>query len=234
MARLGRFPLRRHSSLFVAAFVVLLGVGPPMAMANTASVSVSVGANPTQGVPVSLTVSRSNQVARSLYVYVNEDAAGCNATPEIQAEVGTTLASGTAIGPGSFSEQYSYTLPDAGANYVLCAYVDDSPADSPDAQNSATFTPGTPSAVGPPPKTPTNPSPTIPRAGSGTINTSGRVGPWRLDRSTRKDVLQWLGAPQTKGWGNLGVGDPDFDSLQYSCGGRCVSIRSSTPAPVGS
>ena len=144
MFQIARLCAFRCWSSLVAVFVALLAFGAAAAHANTASVSVGVSANPTQGVPVMLTVSRSSELARSLYVYLVANAAQCESDPDAESSeyylTATVLANGAAIGPGSFSAQYMYTPPDANESYIVCAYVDDAVNDTPDAQNAASFT----------------------------------------------------------------------------------------------
>jgi hypothetical protein len=62
-----------------------------------------------------------------------------------------------------------------------------------------------------------------PLGGSGTLSTNGHVGPLRLGYSTPADVVQWLGPAQRERGGNFGAGDPNFESMEYGCGGGCQS-----------
>jgi hypothetical protein len=108
--------------------------------ADTASVSVSASASATQGVPETVTVSGSTQLARDLFVEVQGSDSTCPAEPDLFD--GTELSnvfSGDAIGPGSFTKTYTYTPSDADTTYTVCAYVDDNDLDTPDAQGSASF-----------------------------------------------------------------------------------------------
>jgi hypothetical protein len=137
---LGRMAIRLLLPL-VAAGALLLGAAPGEALANVASVSVSTSANPTQGVPVSITVSGSTQLQRNLYVYVDAGVgASCASDPGSEAPGDTALAAGTSVGPGNFNGSYSYTPPAANAGYLICAYVDDATYDTPDVAGSSAFT----------------------------------------------------------------------------------------------
>jgi hypothetical protein len=49
------------------------------------------------------------------------------------------------------------------------------------------------------------------------IRTSGRIGRLRIDRAGRSKVLAVKGEPAAEGQGNFVSGDPDFESLGYSC-----------------
>jgi hypothetical protein len=131
----------------LAAVSALGLLRPAPAFANVASVSVSTSANPTQGVPVTVGVSGSSQLARDLYAYVDVADSSCPSLPgQVHLAGGAVLANATAIGPGSFSQTYSYTPPSANQRYLVCAYVDDSISDPPDAENSAAFTTVLPAA----------------------------------------------------------------------------------------
>jgi hypothetical protein len=112
----------------------------------TASVSISVGSNATQGVSESVTVSGSTELARDLFVSVQE---GGSCGPDPIDGGTTTLSSGysgDAIAAGSFSKTYTYTPGDANETYVVCAYVDDSEFNTPDASGTTSFTTSYPAA----------------------------------------------------------------------------------------
>jgi hypothetical protein len=141
----GVLPLR-STGLFAVILAVALSIAPSAALANTASVSVGVSANPTQGVPVSVSVSGSSQLGRSLYIYMTEQSVGCGPTPSAELnDVPTVLATGVAVGPGAFSEQYRLTPADH-ENYTVCAYVDDTLSHTADVTAGASFDPDPPPA----------------------------------------------------------------------------------------
>lgn len=71
---------------------------------------------------------------------------------------------------------------------------------------------------------------TVPAAASGgssMVRTSGQVGPLHLDRSTRADVIAWLGTPLLDVTGQFQSGGsayyPPYEALTYGCGGKCTS-----------
>jgi hypothetical protein len=55
--------------------------------------------------------------------------------------------------------------------------------------------------------------------GSGRITLTGRVGPLRVDRSTRRDVLAFAGQPDATGTGNFDAVPrrPNYFAMGYSC-----------------
>ncbi len=127
------------------------GYGTPDATATgsftaampSASVAAQIVGTPTQDVPLTLKVAGTTEVARSLYVYVDEGGDACPVYPYYN--TGTTLASGTAVSAGSFSKEYSYT-PTNVTPYMICVYVDESGYGTPDATGSAGFTTAMPDA----------------------------------------------------------------------------------------
>jgi hypothetical protein len=105
-----------------------------------ASVSIAVSPSSSENGPVSIKVSGTTEVARKLYVLVN-NSGGCGSTPEY--DFGSSLANGTSITPSAYSGEYSYT-PTSTATYSICGYVDENEFATPDATGSATFTNVTP------------------------------------------------------------------------------------------
>ncbi|MGP0100096.1 MAG: hypothetical protein ACLPUT_00535, partial [Solirubrobacteraceae bacterium] len=63
-----------------ALIVSALGLASP-ALAQADSLEISTSANPTQGQPVTITVSGSTEQARKLYVYVSSEYTFCVSTP---------------------------------------------------------------------------------------------------------------------------------------------------------
>ena len=133
--------------------VAMLSGGASPAFAATASLSIQVSPNPTQGVPGTITLSGADQNSAFLWAWVGPGLTGCadNAGDEATAvgadEQVTELAGGAPISPGSFSNPYSYTPMALSASVLVCAYLEGSNEyATPDAANSATFTPASPSA----------------------------------------------------------------------------------------
>jgi hypothetical protein len=137
----------------------------------SASISIALSPNPVQGLPVTITASGSSQLARTLYTYVESRAnMGCAPTPADEASTSfaggaygaTPLDAGDPIGPGSYSQQYSYT-PNVATGYTVCAYIDDNTIDTPLTTVSGGFQAGLPQADQPPLQ-PSAPPPFIPFA----------------------------------------------------------------------
>jgi hypothetical protein len=108
-----------------------------------ASVAFEVSPNPTiQNQSVSVTVSGNTEVARKLYVYVDNLGRSCAVDPGNESS-GEPLANGQALGPGSYVEHYTYTPTYAGlaqSSYSLCGYVAPESFGAPDATGMASFT----------------------------------------------------------------------------------------------
>ena len=107
-----------------------------------ASAAIEISGNLTQDIPMKIKVAGTTEVARHLYVFVNTYG-GCSSTPAY--DDGSPLASGTSIGAGSWSGEYSYT-PTGIQSYTVCAYVDEDEFATPDASATSSFTAGTPAA----------------------------------------------------------------------------------------
>jgi hypothetical protein len=144
---------RRTLLCFGLALVLALALVAPQASIAAApasadslsspQLSIAVGASQSVGVAVPIVVSGNAEPARSLYLYVDSDDFGCQYNPANEAGIGSgvtalSAASGAGIGPGNFTSQFSYVPPLTGS-YELCAYVDASPADAPDATAYTTF-----------------------------------------------------------------------------------------------
>src|ERR1700689_2905002 len=113
---------RRYAAGLAATFAVaLLGLIAP-AFAQAESIEVSYSAEPTQDIPVHISVTGVADGHHALYVYVNENGGVCPVYPYYN--TGTTLASGTAVSAGSFSKEYDYT-PTSVETYTVCTYLDE-------------------------------------------------------------------------------------------------------------
>lgn len=224
--------VKRLTGTFLFA-CMLLGVHSAAALANVASVSISAP-NATQGVATSITVNGSSQLARNLYVYIDSSGYQCSSTPYNESFEDTTLANGTAIGPGAFSATHSYTPANANATYSVCAYVDDNTTNTPDATAKfvlSTIPPATPAKPKHAPKKSTPPATTRPKPKSGThrgssrpsgpiaISRSGQIGSLAINRSTASDIRGVWGSPDYTHTGNVGGGPsfPNYIELGYSC-----------------
>ncbi len=105
----------------------------------TGSAAVEVSANPTRAKPVTITVSGETEVARKLFVYIDDAGHGCE--PEPAGESGgawLSTSGGEVIGAGSFKVAYNYT-PASVAVYTVCVYVDEAEAAVPDATAEESF-----------------------------------------------------------------------------------------------
>lgn len=71
---------RRASCLAATLALVLLGLVTP-ALAQAESIEISHSANPTQDIPVSITVSGTADGNHKLYAYVNETESACPTDP---------------------------------------------------------------------------------------------------------------------------------------------------------
>lgn len=123
------------AGVFVSAAMALFA---PTASAST--VSLSLGATAEVGEPYAILAEGEADEAAALYVYVESGGDRCAATPGEEAGVSSALsiADGVAVGPGPFTESYSYTPPSQDG-YSVCAYVDATPANSIVASASAGF-----------------------------------------------------------------------------------------------
>jgi hypothetical protein len=124
----------------VLAFGLLAFATPSLAQAE--SLEISHSAEPTQDVPVSITVSGVADGHHKLYVFVNTFG-GCSSSP--QYDGGSSLANGTTLSSGSFEKSYSYT-PTQVQTYTLCAYLDENEFATPDVTATNSFTAMMPSA----------------------------------------------------------------------------------------
>jgi hypothetical protein len=102
-----------------------------------ATTAIAISADPTEDKPVSVTLSGTTEVNRSLYAYVTTG----TCAPTAAANTG-----GSWLGPsygeyelaGAYSESYTYTPPDA-ATYRVCSYVTEGSSAAPNATADATF-----------------------------------------------------------------------------------------------
>jgi len=126
-----------------ALTVLALGLATP-ALAQADSIEISTSANPTQGEPVTVTVSGSTEQARKLYVYVSSEYTFCASTPYSEADnygaSPLSSSSGDSISGGSFTKEYSYTPATANTKYQLCAYIDSGSSETPNATAEESFT----------------------------------------------------------------------------------------------
>jgi hypothetical protein len=103
------------------------------------SASIQVSPSPTRDKPVTITVSGETEVARKLFVYIDDAGHGCE--PDPGAESGgewLSTAGGEALAAGVFKIAYKYT-PAAVGIFTVCAYVDESESAVPDAAAEESF-----------------------------------------------------------------------------------------------
>ena len=103
------------------------------------SASIQVSPSPTRDKPVTITLSGETEVARKLFVYIEDGGHGCE--PDPAAESGgewLSPAGGEALAAGVFKAAYEYT-PAAVGIYTVCAYVDESESAVPDATAEESF-----------------------------------------------------------------------------------------------
>src|SRR5580692_5400529 len=136
--------MRRLLLLLTGALIVLaLGLAAP-ALAQADSIEISTSASPTQGEPVTVTVSGRTEQARKLYVYVSSEYTFCASTPYSEANnygaSPLSSSSGDSISAGSFTKEYSYTPATANTKYQLCAYIDSGSSETPNATAEESFT----------------------------------------------------------------------------------------------
>ena len=111
---------------------VATGSGGFQATPPAGSISITWAAGATAGAPVTITASGSSQITQTLYAYLETgNATACALTPADEvAYGGGALDGGHAVGPGTYSRQYSFT-PAVSGGYTICAYLDDNTQDSP-------------------------------------------------------------------------------------------------------
>jgi len=125
--------------------MIVLLARPASAAADSAAIAIS--ANPTAGVPMTITASGSAAAGEDLWLFVQPASTACatNVYNEVYFTSNTeaALVSGEALAAGTYSDQVSYT-PTQSASYNLCAYVSPPGSDStytaPTATSSAAFT----------------------------------------------------------------------------------------------
>jgi hypothetical protein len=105
----------------------------------TGSASIAVSASPTQDRPVTITVSGETEVARKLFVYIDDAGHGCEAEPADESG-GTwlSISGGEALAAGSFNASYKYT-PASVVVYTICVYIGEAEAAAPDATAEESF-----------------------------------------------------------------------------------------------
>src|SRR5580692_3157695 len=141
--------MRRLLLLLTGALIVLaLGLAAP-ALAQADSIEISTSASPTQGEPVTVTVSGRTEQARKLYVYVSSEYTFCASTPYSEANnygaSPLSSSSGDPISAGSFSKAYTYTPSATNTKYQLCAYIDEGSSATPNATAETSFNTDQPS-----------------------------------------------------------------------------------------
>ncbi len=142
--RLGRWtPIKRLVSWFGLILVLGLMAGAAPSSAQAESIEISHGANPTQDIALSISVSGVADGHHRLYVVVHASGEACATYPDF--ETGTHLASGESVSSGSFSKEYSFTPPQPGT-YTICAYLDEQEYDTPDVTTTGSFTAVMPTA----------------------------------------------------------------------------------------
>jgi len=121
----------------VAAVITTSWIGLGVSAAASAE-TLKVTTPPSQSirVPLTITVSGVADGSHRLYAYAEEDRSSCASNPAEESQEGRRLVvlsepEGDALPSGGFSETYTYSYP-----YqlpVFCAYLDDTPSDTPDA-----------------------------------------------------------------------------------------------------
>jgi len=112
-------------------------VAPTTALAE--SVGISVGSNPTQDVPLSVAATGVAETNARLYLLVQPSAEdACASTPALDLGRWLSGSLGDALGAGRFSDNYTFT-PTEATQYRLCAYLDETPNDTPGAVYAPSF-----------------------------------------------------------------------------------------------
>jgi hypothetical protein len=119
-------------------FVAVLGVGTTSASA--ASFSVGFSADPTEDVPVTVTVDGTADASRSLWV-VRTTGGSCAATLSGNADASELSSSyyGDSVSAGPFTRSYAFT-PSEATTYRVCAYLGQSRNGPNDATATESFT----------------------------------------------------------------------------------------------
>jgi len=116
------------------------------AAASAASITVSVSADPTEDMPVTVTASGTADSATRLFVFVTTAYSSCPASMSSfgysEELSGSVFGSydGDALAAGSFSRQYEY-VPPSRATYRVCAYLAPSAFGVVQASGGTAFTP---------------------------------------------------------------------------------------------
>ncbi len=128
------------------------GTGLLMPREPVAEVAVAESSDATEEEAVTYTVTGSTEVARRLYVFATQSSSGCPARVwdmSVAYELsggGPWSGGGDPVAAGAFQRTYSYTPRDSGTVQV-CAYVSESPSDTPNATGSRTTTVREPTAT---------------------------------------------------------------------------------------
>jgi hypothetical protein len=135
---------RRIGWLGAAVIVCCVAVAAP-ALAGAESLAISFGAKPTLGGPLSITAKGVADGTHRLYAYADQSGYSCAPDPYDEYNRSSVVAlsstTGDPLSTGSYSKSYSYT-PRAEL-FRICAYLDDTLSDTPDAfaTNSASEAP---------------------------------------------------------------------------------------------
>jgi hypothetical protein len=123
---------------FAACCVGLVAPG----VARAESLAISIGGQPTVGKPLSVTAEGVADGAHGLYAYA-QVGYSCASDPYEEISKPNVLAfsaAGESLSAGTYRKTYTFT-PVAASPYEICAYLDDTPSNTPDAVGSANFIP---------------------------------------------------------------------------------------------
>jgi hypothetical protein len=130
----------KAATVAIVALLVLL-IAPGLAQAE--SLSLSLGGTPTLGEPLGVIAEGEADRSHDLFVYLQPGGQVCAFDPAQEASERVdvvTLSSGAGdpLTPGGFARTYDYT-PEAENIYSVCAYLDQTATDPPDAIANAEF-----------------------------------------------------------------------------------------------
>jgi hypothetical protein len=105
------------------------------ALAHGESLTISFGAQATFGQPLTITAKGVADGAHGLYVYADQSGYSCAPDPHDEynhkSSVALSSAAGDPLSAGSYSKSYTYVWGTQALR--ICAYLDDTPSDTPDA-----------------------------------------------------------------------------------------------------
>lgn len=143
-----------RGSYIVCAYLATSSSAAPAATATfsiavrqpAATLHLSVSSDPSEEKPLTVTADGWTEANRTLYAYISRYYTSCPAYPyEASGYSILTAASGASVPPGSFTKAYAFTPTDQGT-YTVCAYVAESPSDTPVATATIPITVRSPAA----------------------------------------------------------------------------------------